>query len=672
MPARNRLGEASSPYLLQHAANPVNWFEWGEDAFAAAHQRGVPVLLSVGYATCHWCHVMAHESFEDAGTADLMNQWFVSIKVDREERPDVDRVYMDAVQAMTGRGGWPMTVFLTPDGEPFFAGTYFPSTDRPGHPSFRRVLEAIHEAWEQRRPEVEAQGRRLAATIAVEPPALLELPGVEALQRAYAVIRDEFDPRFGGFGGAPKFPQAPTLEFLLRLHDEPWASEALPMVVATLRAMAGGGIRDHVGGGFARYSVDAAWAVPHFEKMLYDNAQLLRLYAHTAAVGADPSLAAVAAEIAAYLQTDLGLAAGGFASGEDADSEGAEGTFYVFTHDEVTAAAGAVPGPVLAALGVTPAGNFEGSNVLSRRDPGAVARQHGLDPEALEAAIDATLAQLRVTRRGRPRPLRDDKVIAAWNGMAVRALAEAAVALGNWAWLDVAQRTARFVLDEMRVGGRLHRSWRGGRLGPPGFCDDYAAMALGCFALYQATGDESWFRSGAELTTAMVDRFADAAGPGFFATAHDAEPLVARPKNLFDLPAPSDNSVAAEALLHMAAFTGESQWWDRLEPALRLGTAIADRHPAGAAHHLAVLHTLLAPPLEVAIVGADRAGLLAVVREKYHPRVFLAQGDGSRPGAVPLLHGRTAPPGAAVAYVCRDFVCDAPIADPTALRRALS
>ena len=672
MPGRNRLEDASSPYLLQHATNPVHWFEWGEEAFAAAHEREVPILLSVGYATCHWCHVMAHESFEDAATADLMNRWFVSIKVDREERPDVDRVYMDAVQAMTGRGGWPMTVFLTPGREPFFAGTYFPPTDRPGHPSFRRVLEAVHEAWDQHRPDLEEQGRRLAASIAVEPRSLPALPGRETLEQAYTAIRDEFDPRFGGFGGAPKFPQAPTLEFLLRIHREPWAPEALPMVVATLREMAGGGIRDHIGGGFARYSVDAAWAVPHFEKMLYDNAQLLRLYAHAARAGRDPALAVVAAEIAAYLQDDLLLSEGGFASGEDADSAGGEGTFYVFTQDEVAAAAGVAAGPVLAALGVTPEGNFEGGNVLSRRNPGAVAEQWGLSPSALEVAIDTTLANLKVTRRARPRPGRDDKVIAAWNGLAVRALAEAAAALGDPAMLVAARRTARFVLEEMRVGDRLHRSWRQGRLGPDGFCDDYATMALGCFALFQATGEELWFESGAELTAATVERFADPDGPGFFATAHDAEPLVARPKNLFDLPTPSDNSLAAEALLHMAAFTGDSQWWDRLDAALRLGMAIADRHPAGVAHHLAVLHTVLAPPLEVAIVGTDRTDLLAVVREIYRPHVFLAQGDGRRDGNVPLLAGRTAPPGTAVAYVCRGFVCDAPTADPDELRRALA
>ena len=672
MPGHNRLGDASSPYLLQHAGNPVHWFEWGDDAFAAARERGVPILLSVGYATCHWCHVMAHESFEDAGIAELMNRWFVSIKVDREERPDVDRVYMEAVQATTGRGGWPMTVFLTPGAEPFFAGTYFPPTDRPGHPSFRRVLEAIHEAWEQRRPEMEEQGRRLAAALAVEPPALAALPGREMLERAYAAMRDEFDPRFGGFGGAPKFPQAPTLEFLLRIHREAWAPQALPMVVATLRAMASGGIRDHVGGGFARYSVDTAWSVPHFEKMLYDNAQLLRLYAHAAGPGTDPSLAAIAAEIADYMRADLLLPEGGFASGEDADSEGAEGTFYVFTADEVAAAAGSAAGPVLAGLGVTAAGNFEGRNVLSRRHPGTVAENWDLDPAELEAEIDATIARLRLLRHGRPRPLRDDKVVAAWNGLAVRALAEASIVLRDPALLDTALRTAGFVLDQMVGGGRLHRSWRRGRLGPPGYCEDHAAMALGCFALYQASGEESWFGAGADLAATMVDRFADPSGDGFFATAHDAERLVARPKNRFDLPAPSDNSLAAEALLHMAAFTGESRWWDLLDSALRLGAGSADRHPAGVAHHLAVLHTLLAPPREVAIVGHDRTRLLKVVREAYRPEVFLAQGDGAGTGVVPLLAGRTAPAGSALAYVCRGFVCDTPSDDPATLRRALS
>ncbi len=666
MPDRNRLGEAASPYLLQHASNPVHWQEWGAEAFAAARERGVPVLLSVGYATCHWCHVMAHESFEDPAIADLMNRWFVSIKVDREERPDVDRIYMDAVQMMTGRGGWPMTVFLTPDGEPFYAGTYYPPDDRPGHPSFRRVLTAIHEAWDDRRGDLEEQGHRLAESIAIAPAAATHLPDTDALEEAYRQMAARFDPRFGGFGGAPKFPQAPTLEFLLRITGESWAPRAGEMLAATLQAMAGGGIRDHIGGGFARYSVDVAWTVPHFEKMLYDNAQLLRLYAHASTVVGDAALGAVAAEIGRYLLADLLLPGGGFASGEDADSEGAEGTFYVFRSDDVVAAARGSAAAV-AALGVTTEGNFEGANVLTRRAWSA-------EPSELRQSVDATLAELGRIRSTRPRPQRDDKVIAAWNGLAIRALAEAAIPLGEPGLLGAAIDAAGFVLGILRdESGRLHRSWRAGRLGPEGFCDDYAAMALACLALYQATGDETWFVAGAELGREMVARFADPDGPGFFATSHDAEPLIARPLNLFDLPTPSDNALAAEVLLHLAAFTGESEWWDRLDRTLRLGVGLAAGHPEGAAHHLAVLHTRLAPPLEVAIAGPTPGPLLAVVQAIYQPRVFLALGDGSGVSAVPLLAERIPqPPGATGAFVCRGFVCDRPTSDPDVLRRLLS
>jgi len=672
VPGRNRLGDASSPYLLQHAANPVHWFEWGPEAFAEARARDVPVLLSVGYASCHWCHVMAHESFEDPETADEMNRAFVSVKVDREERPDVDRVYMDAVQAMSGRGGWPMTVFLTPDGEPFFAGTYYPEFDRPGHPSFRRVLATIHDAWTNRRPDLEEQARWLTGVVSLEMPGSGGLPDQGILSRAHDAIRTEFDPINGGFGGAPKFPQAPTLEFLLRSHGEPWAPQAGSMVSTTLGAMASGGIRDHVGGGFARYSVDAHWMVPHFEKMLSDNAQLVRLYARASQVTGDRRFAAVARETARYLLTDLLLPEGGFASGEDADSDGEEGVFYVFTHAEVTAAAGDAAGPVADALGVTEAGNFEGSNVLRRADPAAVAARWKVRPEEVESAVAATLDALRPVRALRTRPARDDKVIAAWNGLAARGLAEAALALGEPGLLDAAAGATRFVLTAMRRDdGRLHRSWRRGRLGPTGYCDDYAAMALACLALYQATGDEQWFHEGATLTDAMVDLFADPDGAGFFATGEDAEPLIARPKNLFDLPTPSDNSLAAEAMLHMAAFTGESAWWDRIEGVLRLGARVIAEHPGGAGHLLAVAQVMLAPPLEVAVVGPGRDRLVAVVHETYRPRVFLAQGDGDHPSEVPLLADRTALGSEAAAYVCRGFVCDRPVSKPEDLRAAL-
>ncbi|MBI5157101.1 MAG: thioredoxin domain-containing protein [Acidimicrobiia bacterium] len=672
MPGANRLADASSPYLRQHAGNPVHWQEWSEDAFAEAGERQVPVLLSVGYASCHWCHVMAHESFEDPATADLMNRWFVNVKVDREERPDIDRIYMDAVQAMSGRGGWPMTVFLTPSAEPFFAGTYFPRADRPGHPSFTSVLTAIHEAWSTRRADLEIQARSLAVRVAAELPHPPRAIDHAALAAAYAGIRADFDPDHGGFGGAPKFPQAPTLEFLLRIAGEPWAPEAAPMLATSLRSMAAGGIHDHIGGGFARYSVDSRWAVPHFEKMLVDNAQLLRLYAHASRVTADLHFAGVARSIAAYLLTDLRLPEGGFASGEDADSEGEEGTFYVFTRDEVAEAAGPHRDAVADVLGVTATGNFEGRSVLQMADPAAVAERWSIDPGGLADAVAATLEALRSVRSRRTRPMLDDKVVAAWNGLAVRALAEASVVLNDPALLVAAVDAAEFVVRDMRDGdGRLHRSWCRGRLGPTGFCDDYGAMALGCFALYQVTGDERWFTTAADLTRDLVRLFADPDGMGFFATGSDAERLIARPKNVFDLPSPSDNALAAEAMLHMAAFTGAAEWWDRLEGALRLSAGVIVRHPAGGSHALAVAQVAAAPPLEVAVVGPDPSILIEVVHEIYRPRVFVAQGTGTGDTRVPLLAGRPAPTAGATAYVCRGFVCDAPITDPVALRAAL-
>ncbi len=670
---RNRLRDASSPYLLQHASNPVHWFEWGEEAFAEARARDLPVLLSVGYASCHWCHVMAHESFEDPDIAKVMNRDFINIKVDREERPDVDRIYMDAVQTLSGRGGWPMTVFLTPDGKPFYAGTYYPPTDRPGHPSFRKVLAAMQDAWTSRRAEVNEQAQHLTGLVSVDLPSSSGLPDERSLIAAYEAIRLDFDPINGGFGGAPKFPQVSTLEFLLRNHDQEWAPDASRMLRISLAAMAAGGIRDHVAGGFARYSVDSRWSVPHFEKMLSDNALLVRLYARAAQVTGDAGFATVARETAQYLLTDLRLPEGGFASGEDADSDGEEGVYYVFTRDAIAKAAGDFAEPVCEALGVTEDGNFEGANVLQRSDVAAVAARFKIPVDEISLAVSATLAALRSIRATRNRPARDDKVIAAWNGLAARGLAEAGVALGDSRLVDAAIDAARFVLTTMRRSdGRLHRSWRRGRLGPIGYCDDHAAMALACFALYQATGDETWFVHGADLAKVIVEQFADTSGDGFFATAHDAERLITRPKNLFDLPAPSDNSLAAEVMLSMSAFTGESDWRDHLEGVLRLGARMMTQHPAGAGHMLAVAGIMLAPPLEVAVVGAERDHLVKVVNEAYRPRVFLAQGDGRDTTVVPLLMGRPASATGASAYVCEGFVCDRPVSEPEDLRNALS
>jgi len=668
---RNRLGDATSPYLLQHRDNPVHWWEWGDDALDEARRRSVPVLLSVGYASCHWCHVMAHESFEDPEVAAVMNAGFVNVKVDREERPDVDRIYMDAVQELTGRGGWPMTVFLTPDGKPFYAGTYFPPVDRHGMPAFRRVLEAVSNAWAHRRDEIEGTAGALAGTIAAAPPPDTRMPTSETLVAAHDVLWTQFDRRHGGFGGTPKFPQAPTLEFLLRAAGREWAPRAEEMLVGTLEAMDRGGIHDHLGGGFARYSTDDRWLVPHFEKMLYDNALLARLYARAWQVTGIDRFADVARSTLDYLLDELALPGGGLASGEDADSEGEEGRFYVFDPVEIDRAAGEDAPLVRKAWGVTQAGNFDGRSIVHDAvSPAAVAAEFAITEEAVHDALHRTRTALRSLRSTRVRPALDDKAVCAWNALAARALAEAGLILGSDRYFHAAEDIARFILTEMRrPDGRLLRSRRQGRGDVPAFADDYAATAMALLALYDATGEPAWFTEAEAMATTMVRLFWDDRDGGVFATGTDAAPLIARPKDLFDNPTPSDNSLAAEAMQHLAALTGDQQWTDRVESILRLGLTHLERYPSGSGHLLSVALVHLAPPHEVAVVGPDRGPLLTVVRERYRPEVFLAQGDGG--GPVPLLGGRPAIAGVATAYVCRGFVCDTPVTSPADLAAAL-
>ncbi len=668
----NRLLNATSPYLLQHADNPVDWWEWSPEAFAEAAARDVPILLSVGYASCHWCHVMAHESFEDPATTAIMNSRFVNVKVDREERPDIDRIYMDAVQAMTGQGGWPMTVFLTPTGAPFFAGTYFPKTDRHGHPAFTRVLDSIHDAWTNRRAEVEAQAGSLVETISVPTPTGDSVPGLAALRNAYKSIRAAYDPMRGGFGRAPKFPQPSTLEFLLRSIGKEWAPEAQSMLIQTLDAMANGGIHDQVGGGFSRYAVDDRWLVPHFEKMLYDNALLARLYARASQVTGLHRFADIARSTLDYMLGDLGLPGGGFASGEDADSEGEEGRFYIFSWSEFSSVTDSEA--VAEVLGVTPDGNFEGRSILHRNRPvDEVADAHGLSEDRLEADVRSALKDLAMIRADRVRPGLDDKAVCAWNGLAIRAFAEAGVALDEPRYVEAARDAARFVLTEMRGdNGRLSRSWRAGRTSNPAFCDDYGALALGLFSLYQATSEPEWFDAARNVTSEMIELFADEEAGGFHATGSDVEQLIARPKNLFDSPTPSDNALAAEALQHLAAFSGDNDLLERLDRVFQSASLLIDRSPTGTGHMLSVLLVSLEPAVEVAIVGHGpaRQALETVVRHTYRPHVFVAVGDGTEDHGIPLLRDRPAG-GEAAAYVCHGFVCRAPVESPEALATAL-
>jgi uncharacterized protein YyaL (SSP411 family) len=667
----NRLAAATSPYLLQHADNPVDWYEWGPAALDRARAEGKPILLSIGYAACHWCHVMERESFEDEATAELMNRHFVCVKVDREERPDLDAIYMDAVQAMTGHGGWPMTVFLTPDGKPFYAGTYFPNEDRHGMPAFSRVLEAVAEAWRTRRDEVETQGQQVVQGIGrVSSVRASDEPlSEEILREAYGVLERQFDATWGGFGGAPKFPQSMTLEFLLRAHIRGYP-EALPMVRATLDRMAAGGMYDQIGGGFHRYSVDARWHVPHFEKMLYDNAQLAGLYARAWQVTGEGRYARVAQETIDYLLREMRHREGAFFSSQDADSEGVEGKFFVWTHEQLVDAGGEA---AAAYFGAIPEGNWEGTNVLWTPVPAAtVAAEYGLSAEDLERLIEDARRGLFETREKRIRPATDDKILASWNGLAIAALADAGAILQRADYVDAAVHAAEFVLGELRRDGdgRLLRSWRDGRPGGPGYCDDYALMTAACLSLAEATLEVRWILHAQDLAHEMVRLFADPEGGGFFQTGADAEQLVIRPKELFDNAVPSGNSVAADVLQRLGYLFGDTEYERAGVGALRLVGEFLARSPTGFGRSLCALDFYLSPIREVAIVG-DPAGedvrrLAREVWRRFLPsHVMAAAAAGDPEGKrVPLLEGRHQVDGKATAYVCERFVCHEPVTEP--------
>jgi uncharacterized protein YyaL (SSP411 family) len=638
----NRLADATSPYLLQHKDNPVDWWPWCDEAFAEARERGVPVLLSVGYAACHWCHVMAHESFEDPAAAAYVNKHFVPVKVDREERPDVDAVYMEATQAMTGHGGWPMTCFLTPGGEPFFCGTYFPPVDRPGMPSFRTVCQSVTKAWVERREEIEAAGADVVRQLAErtqEPGASADGITTTQLDGAVLRLRTEFDDSNGGFGGAPKFPPSMVLEFLLRQHARTGDPEALAMVASTCERMARGGIYDQLAGGFARYSTDARWVVPHFEKMLYDNALLARVYAHWWRATGAPLARRVAEETCDWMLAELRTADGGFASALDADSEGEEGKFYVWTPDEV--------GPVAAQLfNVTPDGTFEhGRSVLQLLDDPADSGQW--------QAERARLLELRATR---VRPARDDKVVAAWNGLAVAALAECGVLFDRPDLVDAATACAELLARVHVVDGRLRRVSRDGVAGAPaGVLEDYGDVAEGLLALHQVTGDARWLDLAGVLLDTAVAHFADGNG-GFFDTADDAERLVRRPQDPTDNATPSGLAALAGALVTCAALTGDAERRAVAERAVGTVAPLVERFPRYAGWAAGVAEAIAAGPLEVAVVDAPE--LAAVARRATSPGAVVVTG-----GASPLLADR--PAGAA--YVCQGFVCDAPTTDPREL-----
>ncbi|MFG2696163.1 thioredoxin domain-containing protein [Kitasatospora sp. NPDC048407] len=673
----NRLAHATSPYLQQHADNPVDWWEWGPEAFEEAERRGVPVLLSVGYAACHWCHVMAHESFEDEATAGYLNERFVAVKVDREERPDVDAVYMEAVQAATGRGGWPMTVFLTPEKEPFYFGTYFPPEPRHGMPSFRQVLEGVDTAWTGRRAEVSEVAARIGkdladrASVYAVGSGIAQPPGEGELHAAVVELTRSFDERRGGFGGAPKFPPSMVLEFLLRHHARTGSEAALEMVQRTCEAMARGGMYDQLGGGFARYAVDATWTVPHFEKMLYDNALLLRVYLHLWRATGDEQARRVVLETADFLLRELRTPQGGFASALDADSldeasgKTVEGAYYAWTPEQLTEVLGEADGALAVELfDVT--GTFEhGTSVLQLlRDPEDLAKYREIREKLGEA------------RAQRPAPARDDKVVAAWNGLAIAALAEAGALLERPDLIEAAERAADLLIAvHLTADGRLLRTSRDGVAGAnAGVLEDYADTAEGFLALYAVGGESSWLQLAGELLDLVLLHFTDEKSGALYDTADDAEQLIRRPQDPTDNAAPSGWTAAAGALLTYAAYTGSERHRTAAERALGIVSSLGTRAPRFTGWGLAVAEALLDGPREVAVVGpagdAGRAALHLAALRSTAPGAVVAVGEVGDT-EVPLLADRPLLGGKPAAYVCRHFVCEQPTADVAELTERL-
>jgi uncharacterized protein len=679
----NRLANETSPYLLQHKDNPVDWYPWGEEALKRAREEDRPILLSVGYSACHWCHVMERESFEDDETARMMNEHFVNIKVDREERPDIDSIYMAAVQALTRHGGWPMTVFLTPDGAPFYGGTYFPPVPSRGMPSFQQLLLSVADAYENRRDEVLQSAESVrdylrASTGAAMPEA--ESAGTELLDRAAASLLSQFDRRFGGFGSAPKFPQAMNLEVLLRHYHRTGERTALDGVELTCRQMAQGGIYDQLGGGFARYSVDAYWLVPHFEKMLYDNALLSRLYLETYQATGDAFYRRIAEETLDYVLRDMTSEEGGFYSAEDADSEGEEGKFYVWTPDELEDALGPEDASLAARYwDVTERGNFEGKNILHVvHPPEAVADEFGLSPEDLWERIVEIREKLFAVREERVRPGRDDKVLAAWNGLMLRSFALAARVTGREDYREAAVKNATFIVEKLKENGRIHRSYKDGRARFNGYLEDYAMVADGLVALYEATFETRWLVEADTLFDAVSELFWDEDKRAFYDTPADHEELVTRPRDVYDNAAPSGTSVATEVLLKLALFLDRNDYRQRAEDVLEELAGGMEKVPSAFGRLLCALDFSTSEPREVAVVGdpdaTDTKALVQTVYEGYLPnKVVAGRGpdDDEAGGLIPLLAQRPARDGQATAYVCVHYACQTPTTDPEELSAQL-
>ncbi|HUW17810.1 MAG TPA: thioredoxin domain-containing protein [Sedimentisphaerales bacterium] len=680
----NRLINETSPYLLQHAHNPVDWYPWGDAAFERARKEDKPIFLSIGYSTCHWCHVMERESFADEQIAKVMNEHFVSIKVDREQRPDVDAVYMNAVQMMTGSGGWPLSVFLTPEGKPFYGGTYFPPNDAYGRPSFEKMLLAVARAWKDRRAElVESAGKISGVLAGLSGQARQETLSGDSLTNAYSYFESVFDSAYGGFGGAPKFPQPSNLSMLLGYWQRTDEPKALVMVETTLDAMAKGGIYDHIGGGFHRYSTDAKWLVPHFEKMLYDQALLSRVYIQAYQATGKEDYARVAREVFEYVRRDMTAGEGGFYSAEDADSEGKEGLFYIWEPNQIENVLGREKGSIFSAYyGVNEKGNFEdNSSILNvTASAGELARRLKKEGREIEGIVAEGRSRLLEHRGKRIRPHRDDKVIAGWNGLMVSSLAYGGAVLEERKYVIAAERAVEFVLNRLRRDGRLMRYYRGGKAVGPAFLDDYAFMIMGLLDLYEATFDVKWLLEARNLAERMVEQFGDESGGGFFLAGKDGKQLFAREKPGYDGAVPSGNSIAALVLLRLGRFTAQEQFTERGKQVLEAFSAQLSKSPASSSAMLTALDFRLGPTQEIVIAGdSEQAGtkeMLKLVRSKFLPNaVILFHGAGESGSAIerinPFLKGQAVTGGRATAYVCENYVCRKPVSSVSQLKTLL-
>ncbi len=678
----NRLINETSPYLLQHANNPVDWYPWGEEALGRARDEDKPILLSIGYSACHWCHVMERESFENEDIAEIMNRNFVNIKVDREERPDLDAVYMEAVQMLTGSGGWPMTVFLTPDGKPFYGGTYFPPVDRHNMPGFPRLLETVSNAYRSSNPEIQ----RVTAQLTEQMGRSGQMPrGSGALDdsilhQAYNTLATNFDYQNGGVGSAPKFPQAMTLEVMLRHYAHGHNDRALSMLELTLEKMARGGIYDQVGGGFHRYSTDSFWLVPHFEKMLYDNALLARLYLHGWLATGRALYRRITEETLDYVLREMTGEHGGYFSATDADSEGEEGKFFVWAPEEIEAALGSEDATLFSEFfGVSQRGNFEGKNILNITVKAAdFAQRQGISLESLVEVIRRGKETLRLAREEREHPLLDDKALASWNGLMLRAFAEAGAALERQDYLDAATRNATFLLETMRPQGRLMRSYREGQAKLPGFLEDYSFVADGLLSLYEATFERRWLDAAVELADEMISLFWDDQASGFYDTGRDHEELVVRPRDVFDNAQPCGGSVASDLLLRLSVVTGNDDYAAKALASLRTLAELMGRAPAGTGRWLAALDFYLSMPKEVAVVGPldnpDTRNLLREVHGRYLANRVMVGAEGESAAVssgLPLLSGRGMVDGKPTAYVCENYACQLPVTNAEALAAQL-